>query len=131
MFEHTFSFFLYGAVVAFGITLLPIEAIGRPPESNQLIELLPWLVLMAGRLSDSGGVGDIVGARKEWTRDWLGILLQMEAVVGIGSAAILTDEPFGVPEISGTVLVLGAGVAEVLGSTRPSSQCAREERGNL
>ncbi|MEZ5789917.1 MAG: hypothetical protein R3D34_03670 [Nitratireductor sp.] len=45
----------------------------------------------------------------------LGILLQMEAVVGIGSAALLTDEPFGFVEITGTMLVVGAGVVDVLG----------------
>jgi len=31
----------------------------------------------------------------------LGVLLQMEAVVGIGSAAVLTDEPFGLVELLG------------------------------
>ena len=130
VFEHTFSFFLYGAVVAFVITLLPIEAIGRPPEINRLIELLPWLVLMAvGFLIPV--VWGILWGSQRMDPGRLGILLQMEAVVGIGSAAVLTDEPFGVPEISGTVLVLGAGVAEVFGSTRPLSQCASEERGNL
>ena len=46
----------------------------------------------------------------------LGILLQMEAVVGIGSAALLTDEPFGVVEVLGTVLVVAAGVADIVGN---------------
>ena len=45
----------------------------------------------------------------------LSILLQMEAVVGIGSAALLTDEPFGIVELTRTLLVVGAGVVDVLG----------------
>jgi drug/metabolite transporter (DMT)-like permease len=48
----------------------------------------------------------------------LGILLQLEAIVGIASAAILTDEPFGLVESLGTVLVIGAGVADILGDRR-------------
>lgn len=130
VFEHAFSFFLYGAVVAFLVTLLPIEAIGRAPGINQIIELLPWLTLMAvGFLIPV--VWGILWGSQRMDPGRLGILLQIEAVVGIGSAAVLTDEPFGVPEISGTILVIGAGVAEVLGSTRPSSQDAGKERGKL
>ncbi len=54
----------------------------------------------------------------------LGILLQLEAIVGILSAAVLTDEPFGLVEILGAVLVIGAGVTEVLGGQR--SRAANE-----
>jgi drug/metabolite transporter (DMT)-like permease len=44
----------------------------------------------------------------------LGILLQIEAVVGIGSAALLAGEPFGLRQAIGAVLVIGAGLVEVL-----------------
>jgi len=52
----------------------------------------------------------------------LGILLQLEAVVGIASAAVLTAEPFGLVEIAGTILIIGAGVADVLGSETRAKQ---------
>ena len=118
MFEYAFSFFLYGALVALVVAALPIEALGRAPRFEQLVVLLPWLVLMAvGFLIPV--VWGILWGSQRMNPGRLGILLQMEAIVGIGSAAILTDEPFGPPEISGTVLVIGAGVAEVLGSARP------------
>ena len=117
VFEHTFSFFLYGAVVALVIAWLPIEAIGRAPVFAKLAELLPWLVLMAvGFLIPV--VWGILWGSQRMDPGRLGILLQMEAIVGIGSAAILTDEPFGLPEMCGTVLVIGAGVADVLGGAR-------------
>ncbi|MDH3452322.1 MAG: EamA/RhaT family transporter, partial [Gammaproteobacteria bacterium] len=45
----------------------------------------------------------------------MGILLQMEAIVGIGSAALLAGEPFGLAEAAGSVLVISAGVTDVLG----------------
>jgi drug/metabolite transporter (DMT)-like permease len=44
----------------------------------------------------------------------VGMLLMVEVIVGVVSAAILTDEPFGVREFAGTVLIISAGVVEVL-----------------
>ena len=43
----------------------------------------------------------------------VGILLLGEVVVGVASAALLTDEPFGWREGLGTALILGAALAEV------------------
>ena len=47
-----------------------------------------------------------------------GILILSELVVGVISAALLTDEPFGWPQIVGTALILSAGVLEVIASNR-------------
>ncbi|MBR42435.1 MAG: hypothetical protein CL387_05360 [Acidiferrobacter sp.] len=47
-----------------------------------------------------------------------GILILSELVVGVISAALLTDEPFGWPQIVGTALILAAGVLEVVASNR-------------
>lgn len=44
----------------------------------------------------------------------VGMLLLVEVLVGVGSAAILTDEPFGTREIAGATLIIAAGVVEVL-----------------
>lgn len=44
----------------------------------------------------------------------VGMLLMAEVIVGVVSAALLTDEPFGLREIAGTVLILSAGVVEVM-----------------
>ena len=43
----------------------------------------------------------------------VGILFMAEVIVGVGSAATLTDEPFGLREALGTVLIVCAGIAEV------------------
>jgi drug/metabolite transporter (DMT)-like permease len=43
-------------------------------------------------------------------------LLQIEVVVGIASAALLTEELFGFVELLGALLVIGAAVVDVLGS---------------
>lgn len=44
----------------------------------------------------------------------VGMLLLAEVLVGVGSAAILTDEPFGLREMTGAVLIVSAGVVEVM-----------------
>jgi drug/metabolite transporter (DMT)-like permease len=44
----------------------------------------------------------------------VGVLLMVEVIVGVVSAAILTDEQFGVREFAGTLLIVSAGVIEVL-----------------
>jgi drug/metabolite transporter (DMT)-like permease len=46
----------------------------------------------------------------------LGILLQIEVVVGISSAALFAGEPFGMREAIGSVLVISAGLVEVIGN---------------
>ncbi len=50
-----------------------------------------------------------------------GILILSELVVGVISAALLTDEPFGWREIAGTGLILLAGIVEVTLNRAPES----------
>ncbi len=123
IFENVFAFFLYGSAVALVIALLPIEAVGAPPSLAELRPLIPWLLVAA--------VGFLIPVM--WGLLWgskhidpgrLGVLLQLEAVVGIGSAALLTDEPFGLVELLGTVLVVAAGLVDVLGDRDGKSRAA-------
>jgi drug/metabolite transporter (DMT)-like permease len=44
----------------------------------------------------------------------VGMLLLVEVLVGVTSAAILLDEPFGLREMMGAILILSAGVVEVM-----------------
>jgi len=117
-FEHLFSFFVYGGIFALALALLPVEALGSPPAWSELAALAPWLVLAALGFLIPVMWGILWGAR-HMDPGRLGILLQLEAIIGIASAAILTDEPFGLVESLGTVLVIGAGVADILGDRHP------------
>lgn len=117
VFEQLLAFFLYGSLAALILSLLPIAALGQPPSLEQLTTLAPWLVLIA--------VGFLIPVM--WGIYWgsryvdpgrLGILLQIEAVVGIGSAALFAGEPFGVRQAIGAVLVISAGLVEVLGNRK-------------
>ncbi len=44
----------------------------------------------------------------------VGMLLLADVLVGVGSAAILLDEPFGLREFAGAILIVSAGVVEVM-----------------
>ena len=44
----------------------------------------------------------------------VGMLLLAEVLVGVTSAALLLDEPFGMRELAGAVLIVSAGVVEVM-----------------
>ena len=57
----------------------------------------------------------------------VGLLLMSEVVVGVGSAALLAGEPFGLRELSGTLLILAAGAVEVLG--RPTAKAGAGPQG--
>ena len=48
----------------------------------------------------------------------VGVLLMMELIVGVSTAAWLLDEPFGAREIAGTLLILAAGGVEVMREQR-------------
>ncbi len=115
VFEQVFAFFFFGTMTALAFSLLPLTAPGRPPALEKIVALAPWIVLMA--------VGILIPAM--WGLYWgsrfvdpgrLGILLQLEAVVGIGSAALFAGEPFGAREAVGAALVVSAGVVEVFGN---------------
>ena len=59
-----------------------------------------FLVLWAAQRIDSGRVG---------------ILLMTEVLVGAATAALFSGEPFGLMELTGTALIVCAGLVEVLG----------------
>ena len=48
-----------------------------------------------------------------------GILILSEVVVGMISAGLLTDAPFGWREVSGTSLIVLAGIVEAMSNRTP------------
>ena len=117
VFEHVFSFFLYGGIFALAMAFLPVAGLGSPPDWAVLAPLLPWLLVMAAGFLIPVMWGLLWGA-KHVDPGRLGILFQMEAVVGIASAAAWADEPFGVAEAAATALIVSASVLDVVGSDR-------------
>ena len=120
VFEHVFSFFLYGTVFALAMFLLPLAELGGAPDWGVLARLMPWLLAVAGLFLIPVMWGLLWGA-KHVDPGRLGILFQMEAVVGITSAAVLANEPFGWAEATATCLIVGASVLDVFGN-RPDDR---------
>ena len=114
VFENVFSLFLYGTLFAVATSFLPIEALGTVPSWSVVLPLLPWLLAMAVFFLIPVMWGLLWGA-KHVDPGRLGILFQMEAVVGIASAAVLANEPFGWPEAAATGLIISASVLDVFG----------------
>jgi drug/metabolite transporter (DMT)-like permease len=120
VFEQIFAFFLYGSLAALALALLPLAALGQPPSLGELISLAPWLVLVAAGFLIPVMWGIYWGSQHV-DPGRLGILLQIEAVVGIGSAALFAGEPFGVRQAIGAVLVISAGLVEVIGNRKSTA----------
>lgn len=113
VFEQVFAFFFFGSIVALGFSLLPLAVLGQPPTLEQVVTLSPWIVLMAVGILIPAMWGLYLGSQYV-DPGRLGILLQIEAVVGISSAALFAGEPFGAREAVGALLVISAGLIEVV-----------------
>lgn len=114
VFEQILAFFLYGSLAALALSLLLLTVLVRPPSLEQLITLAPWLALVAVGFLIAVLWGGYRGSCRV-NPGRFGILLQIEAAVGIGSAARFAGEPFGVRQAVGAVLAIGAGLVEVIG----------------
>jgi drug/metabolite transporter (DMT)-like permease len=113
VFEQVFAFFLFGSLTALLLSLLPLAVLGQPPSAEELVALFPWIALVAGGFLIPVMWGIYWGSQNV-DPGRLGILLQIEAVVGIGSAALFAGEPFGMRQAIGAVLVVSAGIVEVV-----------------
>jgi drug/metabolite transporter (DMT)-like permease len=122
-FDKMFAQFLFLGFAFFLFTLIPggrswtmptVDLIGRSARWLLALGLLwmPgvfWLTIFAGSRLDPGQVA---------------ILLMLEIVVGLGSAAILTDEPIGAREWLGSLLIVSASGVEFF-TTRAGQLQAR------
>ena len=126
VFPQIFAFFFYGAIVSLLLLLIPATAPSSMPEAGLVRRLLPWTILM--------GVAYLIPVM--WGLYWgaklidpgrVAILLQIEVVVGVASAALLSGESFGMREMTGTLLVISAGLTEVL----PHSRNAKTDPAQL
>ena len=113
IFEKTFAFIAGSFVAGTVLALLPLGLENTIPASATFTQSWVWITIVALFLLPA-----------TWLTIWpttllsparIGILFMTEAITGIGSAAWLTNEPFGVREITGTVLVIGAALVELLG----------------
>ena len=112
-FENVFSFFLYGAIVSIALAILPGSGLGALPSAGLLLDAMPWFFLIAAVFLIPIMFMQLF-ACQHLDPARVGILLQIEVVVGIASAGILTSEPFGWREATGFALVTLSALTEVL-----------------
>jgi drug/metabolite transporter (DMT)-like permease len=115
VFAQLFAFFFYGSLVAVFLAVLPLAELGQAPDLANFLNLVPWILIMAVVFLIPVMWGLYSGSRFV-DPGRLGILLQLEAVVGIISAALLAGEPFGWREALGACMVISAGLVEVFGN---------------
>ena len=106
---HTAGLFVGGTVVIAVIALLPAMEAPVPvvtaPAASIVLAVAVLSVLSAG--------GILWGARLI-SPGRAGLLLMMEVITGLASAALLAGEPFGTAQVVGSTLIVAAALAEVL-----------------
>ncbi len=132
-FEPVYTSFLAGLATSLVLLTLPIEGRGGLPDPDAALRILPWLFAASALFFVPGSLLAFWGACR-LSPGLVGILFMGEVVVGVGSAAVLTDEPFGLREVLGATLVIAAGAVEVLyqatrGGQSPPLQEETPERG--
>ncbi len=106
---HTASLFVGGAVVIAIISLLPAMAGPAPVVTAQAAAIILILTV----LSVVSAWGILWGARLI-SPGRAGLLLMMEVITGLASAAVLAGEPFGMIQAIGSMLIVAAALVEVL-----------------
>ncbi|MDJ0955688.1 MAG: DMT family transporter [Arenicellales bacterium] len=110
--ESLFAYFAGGVTVIAFVILLPLSDFAPFPDLHQVMRFIPWIALVAiGIILVSIFLVYWGALRLSPAR--VGLLLMSEVVVGIVSAALLTDEPFGSREMIGSVLIIGAALVEI------------------
>jgi drug/metabolite transporter (DMT)-like permease len=118
--ESVFAYFLGGAALGLASAALAAPA----PSGAVVLQQLPLLCAVSLGFIIPSMVLILEGTRR-LSPVRVGILLMTEAVVGILSAAALSDEPFGAREIVGSALVIGAGVLDVAWVREPRRDVPR------
>ncbi len=118
--------FNLGAAATAGLALLvlPVSAAGAMPTIAIWQATLPFLAMLA-LLFVLPSTFILVWGTQRLPAPRVGILLMTEIVAGTLTAALLANEPFGPQQIAGALLILAAGVIEVL-SRVPAKLQTRE-----
>lgn len=96
-------------ILAFGAGLaMPLASTGN------FVHALPWIILLAMIIFVPPNFL-VLWAAQRMDPGRVGILLMTEVLVGSISAALFSGEAFGMIELAGTVLIVCAGLIEVLG----------------
>ncbi len=126
--EFTVIHTLWGVPLAVLVALLPFTASGTAPPASATLGVLPWLVPVLLLIVIPGSFAAMWGASL-LSPGIVGLLFMTEISVGAFTAAIWADEPFGLREILGILLITAAGLAESVPDLRAWLKRRRAARG--
>ena len=107
---HVTSLFIGGTAATVIVSMLPFVDAGPVPA----VTLAPAAIVVAvAGISVASGIGILWGVRLV-SPGRAGLLLMMEVVTGIASAAAFAGERFGVAQVAGSMLIVAAALVEVL-----------------
>ncbi len=107
--------FSLGGVIASAVILGIGAGLGMPMAApGPLVPSLPWIILAAMIFFVPPNFL-VLWAAQRLDPGRVGILLSTEVLVGAISAALLSGEAFGGAELAGCILIISAGLVEVLG----------------
>lgn len=113
VFAPLFAYCLYGTMVAMAMAFILGNQFGPPPDTDGVTRMLPWLTLMAVAFIIPTNCALMWGASRV-SPGLFGIVILTEVVLGVVSAALWADEPFGWREAVGGAMILAAGTCEAL-----------------
>jgi len=113
VFAPLFAYCLYGTMVAMAMAFVLGNQFGPPPDADGVTRMLPWLTLMAVAFIIPTNCALMWGASRV-SPGLFGIVILTEVVLGVVSAALWADEPFGWREAVGGAMILAAGTCEAL-----------------
>lgn len=112
IFEKIFLFFLFALGTSVVMALLPFGIETGDATTTIFLKAWPWIAMVSVLMIPVTYL--TIWPASVLSPGRVGMLLMAEIVVGVASAAILTDEPFGAREITGTILILSAAIVEVM-----------------
>jgi drug/metabolite transporter (DMT)-like permease len=118
LFDRVFVQFLFLGPIFFVVALLAGSTPHLVPSTETLLDSGPWLLAFSLAWMLPVMWLTIVGASR-LDPGRVAILLMFEIVVGLTTAATLTDEPFGIRELVGAAFILAASGTELSPQRRP------------
>ncbi|WP_218151383.1 DMT family transporter [Celeribacter neptunius] len=109
--DFTLSYFVWGSVMALALTMLPLAGAQAAPDWEATRHVLPWISPVVLVLVIPPALAIMWGATV-LSPGLLAILFMTEISAGTVTAALWADEPFGIREASGVVLIATAGIWE-------------------
>jgi drug/metabolite transporter (DMT)-like permease len=113
-FDCGIAFIFWGTVCAAAMAIVAMGTGGLPPSILSIDPvLLSWLVPVALLIVVPAGFATVYGPMV-LNPGVVGLLFMTEISVGTITAAVLTDEPFGIAQVLGIAFVSTAGLLEIV-----------------